>query len=316
MRMDALFILGFQRSGTTMLRLMLNAHRDIAIPHETAFATELDRLPFSTGEIDRTQSTEVLDLISNYPFIKSGDLLTPSGIEKASQAGTVPDMIRALFEGFARSKGARIWGDKSPNQTFEIARLAKMFPDARFIHLVRDGRACMLSHKHIDWGTKSPPALAGAWSLASMVAEEAGRALGIRFHSLRYEDLVRDPATKLHAICRFLGIEFDENMLDYSSNATTAIPSGSLRYHASATKPPDASGIDRWRRNLIPAEISLFEEHAAAALDHFGYGLVNPKLGLKGKLQKLRLTMKHRGTPVWLRPPPYNLPLPNTRPGN
>ncbi|WP_226699956.1 sulfotransferase family protein [Qipengyuania gaetbuli] len=312
--MENFFILGFQRSGTTMLRLMLDAHPDISVPHETAFIPEIARLPFAQGALEREDAETIVELIRNYPFVRKGNLLTERGIAAARQATTLPQLIAALFEGHAESRGSRIWGDKSPNQTFEIARLARLFPRARFIHLVRDGRACMLSHKRVDWGTRSPGALSVAWATASLIAEEVGSALGSRFLSLRYEQLIRHPRDELERVAEFLGVPFDPLMLDFHSRAAKEVPSGSMQYHTSAMSPPDPSKSERWLRELSPAEISLFEEYGAIALHRLGYPILNPPLGLSGRFDKLRLLIKHRGTPAWLRPPPYNLPLPDTRP--
>lgn len=312
--MENFFILGFQRSGTTMLRLMLDAHPDISVPHETAFIPEVARLSRAQGALDREDAENLVDLIRQYPFVRKGNLLTDRGLAAAKQATSLPQLVAALFEGHAEGRGSRIWGDKSPNQTLEIAELARLFPKARFIHLVRDGRACMLSHKRVDWGTRSPMALAVAWATASLIAEEVGSALGSRFLSLRYEELIRQPQSELERVAEFLEVPFDPLMLDFHSRAATEVPSGSRRYHTSAMSPPDPSKGDRWQSELSAAEISLFEEYGAIALDRLDYPILNPPLGLSGRLDKLRLMIKHRGTPAWLRPPPYNLPLPDTRP--
>ena len=168
-------IVGAPRSGTTMLRLMLDAHPDLAIPPETGFLSELASLD---GEGDALRAS-TLQLITSYPpdapawadFGLSADDLKNS-LDSINPL-TATDVARAFYRQYAARFGKKRLGDKTPSYAFHIAAISRLLPEARFIHLVRDGRDVALSLRDVWFGPgNAPDELAAAWVAHVEAAED------------------------------------------------------------------------------------------------------------------------------------------------
>ncbi len=288
---DHFFVLGVHRSGTTMLRLMLNAHRDIAVPHESDFIVDMSRDLARFGSLDDVAGrTALIDAIADNRFVRDGGLMTPAGRAAANEERAYPAIVQRIFEAYAAQNGKRVWADKTPGNTIHIDTIAGMFPAARFVHLVRDGRDVALSHRRTKFGTYNMVNFAVRWALWTTVADKVGNVLGERYLRVRYEDLVEDPATWLAAICGFLGLPFDAGMLSFHEKAASQMPEASLEWHRNSVSAPKRDKIGEWCSALTPAQVSVFEDYAGHALQRFGYPLLNPPPSLALQIGKFRTT--------------------------
>ena len=219
-----IFINGTQRSGTTMFRLMLDAHPEICIPFETNIITSYCFKVSEFGDLDRDDNLRsLLKAIKNEPFVARGELadISYEEIIPFLRARTLAGLVDALFRANARRKDKSMWGDKSPGD--DIKALHHLFPNATIIHLIRDGRSCAVSRVR-RWGARSIPELAHGWCFAANSTREAGRLYGDRYREVRYEDLVRAPEAALRNVCSWIGVPFDPVMLDYHKHATERLP--------------------------------------------------------------------------------------------
>jgi hypothetical protein len=266
------FLLGSQRSGTTMLRLMLNNHPNLAIPHETAFITIYYKKLGSYGDLaDKDNARRLLADISQHPLVKRGRLIENPEAILSRPTASYREFIDAIFRAYADSLGKARWGDKTPFYTPDIDVLHRIFPDAKLLHLVRDGRDVVLSQKSIEWMSGNLPKLILDWRWKTTIAHKVGSVLGNNFLEIRYEDLVRQPEQVLRRICSFIDETYDQAMLSYSDEAQNVVPSASLKWHRNSIRPPDPSRLDRWKTDLARAERVLFEQLAGDTLDLFGY---------------------------------------------
>jgi hypothetical protein len=267
-----IFLLGSQRSGTTMLRLMLNNHPNLAIPHETAFITIYHKKLDSYGDLaDKDNARRLLADISQHPLVKRGGLIENPDAILSRHTASYSELIDAIFQSYADSLGKALWGDKTPFYTPDIDVLHRIFPDAKILHLVRDGRDVVLSQKSIEWMSGNLPKLILDWRWKTTIAHKVGSALGDNFLEIRYEDLVRQPEQMLRRICSLIDETYDQTMLSYSDEAQKVVPSDSLKWHRNSIRPPDPSRLDRWKTDLARAERILFEQLAGDTLDLFGY---------------------------------------------
>ena len=295
---DPFFLLGFYRSGTTMLRLMLNAHSELAVPHETDFLIQdAPQWPGNDDLSDLAARAAAIDSIAANRFAAGGGLVTPAGRAAAMETTTYPAMVDALFTAYAHGQGKRIWGDKTPGYMIYVGRIARMFPRARFVHLVRDGRDVAVSHRGTRWGTHNIVKIAVKWSFAVQLADKVGTLLGDRYLRLRYEDLVADPATEVGRICAFLGVAYEPAMLDFHRTAEREMPEESLRWHRNSVSAPDPTRAAVWRDKLSEAEVQLFQEYAADALTRFGYPIVPVRRSIAVMLGKAHALL--RGGRTW-----------------
>jgi len=274
------FIVGVNRSGTTLLRLMLDAHPDLAIPPETHFVPDL--IAAANGG---ATAAELADLIVGAPewgdFGISADELA-SAIGGAVGPG---DSVRAFHRLYASRFGKPRFGDKTPAYGRSMTAIAAAVPEAHFIHLIRDGRDVYLSIRDRSPRPRPPERVAERWR---------GRILGAReqaaphYREFRYEELVRAPEATLRAICEWISLRWDPAVLAHATGAgerlaemDRALPARGdraeldaerrMETHRRALGPPDSSRVGRWRRELGADEAKAFESVAGDVLGELGY---------------------------------------------
>ena len=282
------FVVGAQRSGTTLFRLMLNSHPQLAVPFESGFIPVFYKKLHEYGAIsDVSERRRLLKDIADYPKVKKGDLLPDPDAIAAREVACYADLTAEVFHAYAARHGKARWGDKTPFYITEIDVLHTLFPDCRIVHLVRDGRDVAVSLRGIGWGSAHIPRVAEDWRWKTLLAHKVGGVLGDRFLEVRYEDLIREPQNVLTRVCAFLGERFSPAMLDYHRDAEKNIPGDSMQWHRSSVSRPDPSKVFGWRTKMSPADQILFEEVAGDALDAFGYDRCGRTPGIASTLKRI-----------------------------
>lgn len=294
-RKPPVFVLGSQRSGTTMLRLMLNNHPNLAIPHESAFITIYFRRLADYGDLGcRDNARRLLEEVARHPLVLRGKLIADPEAVLARPIRSYRDFVDAIFGCYANARGKVRWGDKTPFYTPDIDIIRTVFPDAKIVHLVRDGRDVVLSQKSIEWMSGNLPKLVLDWRWKTTIAHKVGAVIGQDFLEVRYEDLVCQPEEVLRRICTFLGEVYDSAMLSYSASAKTVVPSESLKWHRNSVRPPDPTQLQKWKSHLSKAERIVFEQLAGETLDLFGYERENLAPTMGSRALKVYYTLLRR----------------------
>lgn len=278
------FIVGVGRSGTTLLRLMLDAHPDIAIPYETHFAPSvLDRPELTCDEF-----FEILTSAATWPNmgLKADEFRAAlNGVAPFSPAAG----LRTFYGLWAQRYGKHRWGDKTPTYRAHLPVIERSLPEARFIHLIRDGRDVALSYQGLWFGPGDDiEAQAQFWRDQIAVTRQLGAQVQ-HYLEVRYEDLLLDTVKTLTRICDFIEIPYDKRMLEYPSTAESCLsdivkPFGPddravpelpafLAIHNLVKTPPNPSRIGRWRHGLSAAQINVYEKVAGPALQSLNYAL-------------------------------------------
>ena len=266
------FIVGCGRSGTTMLRSMFDSHPDIAIPGESGFIWQRrGRYENRAGlDVDRF----VTDLTAHRRFKRWG--LTPAQVRDALENGSVrtyAGCIRRLYRLYADARGKERYGDKTPAHVLRIPLIADLFPEARIIHLIRDGRNVAMSYMDIqEWGPSNVTEAARYWKRRVVHGRREGMKLGQdRYQEVTYEDLVNDPETELRRLCALADLAFDYSMLRYFERASEVL---SLELHPHRHQGlfrPPTKGLRDWRTKMTEEQVSCFEAVAGETLEEFGY---------------------------------------------
>lgn len=258
-----------------MLRLMLNSHPRIAVPHETGFITSfLAKLGEYGSLADRRNRARLLDDIAKHPLVVRGGHVRNKEAILEHPAENFSELVCAIMQDYAKRDGKVRWGDKTPFYTKDIDILWNLFPGCRFIHLVRDGRDVALSQRGISWLPNSLPRIAEDWRFKTTVCHKVGQALPQgHFLEVRYEELVTRTEDTLRKICSFLGELYSEQMLAYHETATRVVPAESLKWHRMSVQRPNPAKIGRFREELRRADRIIFEQIAGDALELFGYPL-------------------------------------------
>ena len=267
------FIVGAQRSGTTMMRLMLNRHPEIAVPFESGFIPVFVPLLERYGDLSRRENARrLLEDIAAYPLQRDrgGLIKNPETILK-QPITTYADLIDAIFTVDARARHKVRWGDKTPSYVTDLDVLWSLFPKCRIVHLVRDGRDVALSNRNVEWGIHSLPRAAADWRWKTTLGRKVGAVVAEHYLELKYEDLVLDPERSLRRVCAFLDATFDPVMLDYHLEASAELPERSRSWHRNSVRPPDPALVFGWKRRMSVADRIIFQQVAGDALDLFGY---------------------------------------------
>lgn len=286
MKNDPFFVVGVFRSGTTLLRLMLNKHPRLCIPYESFFLADLiSHLPVK-GIMSAEQKRTAIEIIAGSPRFQDWET-EEEAMRKAIGSlvdPTLSDVIDTVFRMETARADKPRWGDKTPAYVTEIDALRSVMPGAQFIHIYRDGRDVSLSLKQRGWAGWSEFQRAHYWASRVNSAEIAGSKIGSEnFLSIYFGDLVSEPEATLRKVCEFLGEEYYDCMLDYHEDAGKNLTEHSrTKRHADKyvpaprhdegklAKPLIKDDIGVWSRSSSPLSILLFESIAGSALDRVG----------------------------------------------
>jgi len=275
-----IFIVGVHRSGTTLLRYMLGSHSGIYIPPESDFIPYFF-LHDPSGELSDERITRMLRIIfDRYRFVKEwqGDPPTPSQFTASLPDRTPAAFLDALYGAYAKQYGAERWGDKTPIYASYLALIHQIFPNAQFLHIIRDGRDAALSmldkyereefHVDVFFAARN-------WVRRIRRAQRAGSQIGPRlYYELRYERLIKDPEGELRAVCEFLGETFEPGMLEYHRVARERIAPDS-HFFSSVRNPPSRQRMGRWQHEMSVKDQRLVQFVAGRLLAELGYPLID-----------------------------------------
>ena len=214
------FVCGVTRSGTTLVRLMLDAHPELASPGETHWVPKL----IKAMERGRQTPDDLADVIIDHK--RWGDFHLGSDELRARIREIDPpnaaDAIRAFYMLYAEREGKSRYGDKTPGYVKEMPRLQRVLPEARFVHIIRDGRDVSLSHLRMNWGPETYAESARLWRNRIRRARKQAPQIE-HYTEIQFEDLVADTEGVLRKVCEFIELEFDPVMLDYHERAETRL---------------------------------------------------------------------------------------------
>ena len=272
-----IFVVGCPRSGTTMLQLMLHAHRRIAVPPETRFLLTAYWQRRDFGDLGHPDNRRRL---ARWIVDRRETRFRDLGLDREQTVarivegpGTLGSALATVFRAYADRFGKPRWGDKRPAYLQNLEVILRLFPDAQIINVVRDGRACVASLREMPWHKQDLYGTVAAWARAVDDARRAARHLDAgQWHQVRYEDLVADPATELAAICRFLGEDYDPAMTRPSTVAGAAVPKFKTWHHRTHD-PVTTTRVQSWRQRLTPEELALCETALGSRLRACGYDL-------------------------------------------
>jgi len=264
-----LFIVGCPRSGTTLLRNLLRSHPHLTIPPETHFIPR-----FYRAYGDPANEAEALALASRIlkldRMVRIKGELQPRDFKDCR---TYRHVVERLLGGFARRQGKRRWADKTPPYLEELPTLVRIFPDAQFLHLIRDGRDVAMSWVESGFDPGNLFMAATLWNrqIRRCRADATLLPPGAYFE-IRYEQLLANPEATLRAVCRFADEPYSPDIL----NITRFADDG----RTNARSQIDGSNVEKWRDRMSRSDQALFESRAGGLLGELGY----PVMGLRRRI--------------------------------
>ena len=274
-----IFIAGSERSGTTLLRLMLHAHPRIAIPPQTKYLRKLYKRRLLFGNLQKKKNREKLAVWFFDHFDKStkmNDLeIDQDSVRKGVlESKSLGAALAVPWICYAKKHGKERWGDKRPYYIHHMEKLRQLYPDAQIIHLIRDSRDVIASLKKMPWWNNSLNYSAFNWKLAILHGINARMNTKLdEYLELRYEDLLAEPERELQRVCQFLGETYDPAMLQFQGIAQQAVPEYKMDWHSATRKPLNTKSIGRWEKDLSKKEISIVEWATGEEMVQLGYTL-------------------------------------------
>lgn len=275
-----IFIVGAPRSGTTLLQYILRSHPGISMPTgESHFMIPLYRNAGKFGDLRQIENVrrvlhEMYRISAN--FLDTDLQGMKFDIQELSRelqeqgCDTIPDIIAGLFEKNARGEGKERWGDKTPYYILHMKAIIDMFPDAKFIHIIRDGRDSALSmfKRKYDFNVYNTYHAAKYWQQYVEVGQKSGRELGSEaYFEIRYEDILTDAVSSLKRLCGFLEEEYSDALVNF--RVSTEPGKTPL-----LQKPIQKDNIEKWRRLMTSRQVSVFEGATGGTLALNRYEIV------------------------------------------
>ncbi len=255
---NPIFIVGSGRCGTSMLLQIINRFSGVSIPAESHFIPSLYR-KYGDNYLDDNAILSLLADIKSSRYVsdwdfKFNDCAIISNVHRKTYSG----VIRSLYECYAGQKGKARWGDKTPSYLKDLVLLSKCFPDAKFIHIVRDGRDCALSVMKCAWGPMNLYKAALWWTNSMLKGKEQIDLLRKNredfaeiYKEFKYEDMIRLPESNLRELFEFIGESFDSKLLEnYEINR---------------------NNVYKWKSEFNENDKELFESVAGDVLRGYGY---------------------------------------------
>jgi len=246
-----------------MLRLILD-RGDVAIPAESMFLLDVD---------PRQPAEDVLRAAWSHPRVRLWSL--------SSESPAVPDGVNgaeafrfalsAPFVAYAAREGKTRWGDKTPAYIGHVDRIAAVWPEGRFVVLVRDGRDVALSVMSVPFGPNNVWAAARSWATAIRQGREAADRYPDRVVTVRYEDLVTDPEPEVARVCDFLELEFSPDMLAIEKTDRSKVVEDQAGWFTNVWAGITTAAVGKWRTELTPRQVGVFESVAGEELRALGY---------------------------------------------
>jgi hypothetical protein len=279
------FIVGMGRSGTTMLRLMLHRHRELAVLSETSFAARVWERRWGFPMVDPAEPYRSRLLNSFIRQLHAADMedLEVDWGDYRRRVLDGPNSLNRFLSALGEMWSERLrksrWGEKTPTHVYYLDLLYKMWPQMTVVNVVRDPRAVSASWIKSDFSNVSDPvAVAVEWRRSVRAGEQAAKA-GVPVFTVLYEDLVQNPKKVLVDICDHCRLEYDDDLVEFHDTAGRHAPH--LQWMKNLGQPLNQDSVAKWRSQLSDDEIFFIEVVAGGALEQYGYEAIGERGALK-----------------------------------
>jgi hypothetical protein len=269
------FIVGNDRSGTTMLRVILDRADGIAIPTESMLLGDFARVR-RHGDLSTAAALDAfVQRVWKHPKvalwgIEGNPPAAPSGLDHASAYRWA---VEQPYRAFALRDGAARWGDKTPYYLDWIDELKAVWPDARIIELVRDGRDVALSIMPLPFGGNNVHVAASDWARGIRLGRAAAERYVGDVLTVRYEDLTGNPGAEVQRVCTFLDIPYEERMLAIEESPSDKVVADQQAWFTNLWNGINQGSVGKWRTRMSARDLEIFAAAAGDELEQHGYEL-------------------------------------------
>jgi hypothetical protein len=275
------FIVGCPRSGTTLVQRIVDAHPDVAICNETFWLAYFFKKRIGLTPDGLITPELISRLLAYNKFYRMR--IGRAELEALMGAGEplrYARFVQEIFTRYGEYRGKPLVGDKTPDYARNLPTLHNLWPNAKFVHLIRDGRdvclsavawkrkASRLASQFTTWAEQPVATAAAWWQWHVSLCRAGGRLLGPDlYYEVRYESLVEKPAEETAKLCVFLGVPCDETMLHFHQGRTRS----DAALNAKHAWMPITPGLRDWCTQMPAVDIECFETVAGNLLEELGY---------------------------------------------
>ncbi|MDD5408896.1 MAG: sulfotransferase [Candidatus Omnitrophica bacterium] len=279
--MNPIFIIGTERSGTNLLRLILNTHSNIAIPHPPHIMKNFSKLEPLYGDLKNDANfkalvKDVVKMVELHPYPWAVTLNAERIFRDAVDRNLI-SIFFSIYNQYLESSFKARWGCKSTFMIYHVASILNYYPSAKFLYIVRDGRDVAASAKKSIFNRYCVYYTAQVWKKEQQIGMYWLNKLDKHnIFLFKYENLLGDSETTVKSICSFLDEPYQENMLNFF-HTPEAQKSGRISAAwINTARPIMKNNFEKFKVELRKDEIDLFENIASEELDYFLYQLKRP----------------------------------------
>lgn len=282
------FIIGRPRSGTTLLRLLFEAHPNLLIPPESPFIIILYKKYGKITDWNEAVINEFIDDLFNTRYFTKWLISREeiySRLIAVQGENTFQSIVLEVYKAYKSvypKKEITMIGDKNPMYSLYAHRIHQLFPQSKIIHITRDYRDNYLSLTNVNFEVPIVPIVIYRWKYALKRMWKLKKAHPELIYSVKYEDLVADPEKHCRLMCDFLGIEFDPNVLSFyqkkdEAEKLYAGDEGVNRIHQSLFNPISTDKVNKWQTDMTPRQIKVADLVMGKTAEKAGYQRMYPK---------------------------------------
>ena len=275
--MTPVFMIGTQRSGSNLLRLMINQLGDIASPHPPHILERIMPLMDNYGDLEKDDNfsllvDDVCKLVELNPVIWEGVTFDRDEVTKRCNQRNLVAVHGAVYDMYAEAQGAKTWCCKSMANILYTDDIEDYFDAPKYIYLYRDGRDVALSFQKAVVGEKHIYNIAKEWTETQELAIKLRNSIDkSRFFSISYEALTNQPVESAQALCEFLGVEYTDEMLSFHQSSEAKNAAKSSQLWGNVTSPVMKNNSKKYQNEMDAGDIKIFESIAGHVLDDLGY---------------------------------------------
>ncbi|MBW8333278.1 MAG: sulfotransferase [Prolixibacteraceae bacterium] len=280
-------MIGTQRSGSNLLRLLLNQYKEVVAPHPPHILQRFFPLLPAYGDLANKENMaslieDVCRLIERNPVPWNGIAFDRQAIQEECKNNTLIDIFRVVYDKMAISHQASMWLCKSMTNVYFASEMEKEGLKPLYIYLFRDGRDVACSFKKAIVGEKHVYHIAKDWRENQLACLELKkRTAAERFIESRYEDLIDAPEKEMIRLSEFLHVKYDQAILNYYNSEESKNTSTAGIMWGNVVKPIMTNNKRKFLGELTHQEIVLFESVAGDVLELLGYELEFPEESAK-----------------------------------
>ncbi|EKU98566.1 sulfotransferase domain protein [Leptolyngbya sp. PCC 7375] len=273
----SILMIGTQRSGSNLMRLMLNQIPMIEAPHPPHILQRLMPLMSAYEDLSDTSTfaqlvDDVCRLIELNPVPWEGVVLDRQDITNRCTQNSLVAVFSAVYDVLAETRGAETWCCKSLANVHYVPEIDEYLPKAKYLYLYRDGRDVAVSFRKAVIGQKHFYHIAQDWAKAQRAALKMREKFDEnQFFSISYESLTGSPEESLKALCKFLEVEYSPSMMSFHESSEAKNTASSSSLWNNVTKPIMNQNTKKFLTQASEEDVKIFELVAGDVLDALGY---------------------------------------------